>query len=899
MPPKHLVIFSFVAALSWSPWSCCLAAVEETGESVVVVTTSDTHFGVGKSQEERAKNLALAQARPVEIAALIGTELPRAIREHAGGMERVPRPRGILVAGDLTDGSPNPDICRQQWAQFAAAYPGSGLAIGQDRIPIFPSLGNHDGGLFGPVAPLVFASLDRLGERGEIASRSAGGLHYALHWGRLHVLCLNLCAAEATDPAAPFRYGVQGQGSWNDPQEALTYLKTYLATRVGDSGDPVMIVTHYGFDSFSREWNWWSRSQRAAFYRVLEPYRIVALVHGHNHQTAYYHWPDPHDHADDLTAIFGATPPSGYRQYDVFSNGGTGWWLVLGKDRLTAFHRSPDAWNERLTTSYPLPTVPAGSVVEPALKVPDPQPGEQQRESPHLVVRWTASSAAMVREEDVAKGLATLEGTLAFYRSRLGWPSPFASLGSPWKIQVFLDDQVPMPNGSGHGNLMSMRIRVGNLLTPGILAHELTHCLQFASGGFKDSRYVGWLWESHANWMKHQRFPDEMCCWDQLIDCPHLAYGTSRNRYGNWHFLDYLQRRFGNDAVLDLWFRSPRPTDPARNTTDPFLVLRETRGWTQEDLNDHFGTWALENAGVAADPDGVVSAWEQKSAQGPSARHRLASLVPVAEDSFSFRIPDYWAPQRLGYNKVRLEPLPGAKSIAVDFTGLTPIRNAPERAGWRWGLVARGADGAFRRSPLYRGTETHDEFGVSPTDREVFLVVLAAPTVHEQVAWDQPYATVGRYPWRVRLSGARPWRRPLPMGAGAPHPNGGGWVAATAKVGPKVYVGPEARVLDHARIEGSARIEDGAEVSGNAVVTGEVVIRDQAFVGGGVTLSGSARIAAATILTGHITKVTGTAIVETVAYPIQNVRISGNAHLYGDLELHRDVSTGELTGFVP
>ena len=76
------------------------------------------------------------------------------------------------------------------------------------------------------------------------------------------------------------------------------------------------------------------------------------------------------------------------------------------------------------------------------------------------------------------------------------------------------------------------------------------------------------------------------------------------------------------------------------------------------------------------------------------------------------------------------------------------------------------------------------------------------------------------------------------MSKGARHPNGGGWVQASATVASTAYVGPNAMVLDSAQVLDSAIIDDfgvvmgSAVVSGNARVCGQGVVRDKATAGG-------------------------------------------------------------------
>ena len=78
------------------------------------------------------------------------------------------------------------------------------------------------------------------------------------------------------------------------------------------------------------------------------------------------------------------------------------------------------------------------------------------------------------------------------------------------------------------------------------------------------------------------------------------------------------------------------------------------------------------------------------------------------------------------------------------------------------------------------------------------------------------------------------------------HPNGGGWVADTAKVYETSYVGPDAQVYDDATVSGNARVYDNAKVSGDACVSGDawvagdetekeligILVKDRIFING-------------------------------------------------------------------
>jgi cytolysin (calcineurin-like family phosphatase) len=255
----------------------------------------------------------------------------------AGAGQVVGPPRGVIIAGDLTQNGQAGRNPLQEWytddryAFDLNQHYGAGLASprvaaelglflrdyglrGDDglhpfklRWPVFEGYGNHDfdvlersAALYQNQAPAV----DVVSIRNRIRStwpevrRTASGNagHYAWDWDGLHLVHLNMVGADG--PAAG------GLQQARDPRGALAFLEEDLATEVGASCRPVMIVMHYGFDPFSAEPRWWDQAQRTALLAALRPYNLVAILHGHVHETRVY----------PVTAEDG-------RRYDVFSLG--------------------------------------------------------------------------------------------------------------------------------------------------------------------------------------------------------------------------------------------------------------------------------------------------------------------------------------------------------------------------------------------------------------------------------------------------------------------------------------------------------------------------------------------------------------------------------------------------
>jgi len=493
------------------------------------------------------------------------------------------------------------------------------------------------------------------------------------------------------------------------------------------------------------------------------------------------------------------------------------------------------------------------------------------------------------------------------------------------------------------------------------MVHEFTHALQNMLPSRGDwFPFGGWFSESHAEFMTYQTGPgvDALGCSEVLVNGPHLYYGTTRNRYCNWQFWDYLTDNFGIEAVNSIWSSSlGGPTDifdedimDCAVLDGPFSVLKRNLGWTIEQLNDLFGQWAMANVNWDYNQkghvyqDGYGSYSENTNVFGNRGRlTRLESVNNNKDDMPHYVPPELLAPQRWGYNIVRLIPDDSIQtsggSITVHFRGVVQSKPARTKkfgafnhepdeiplpdSGWRWGLVAIDATDSSRRSPLQAGARASLRFEVKPDDRELYLVVVGAPTSLHQIMWDQMYYSIYRYPWRIRLENAvpqgfEPTEHPAEID-GESHPNGGGFVASTASVAAGAYVGPDARILENANIGKNVRIEGHAIVGGDAKIMGNAIVKDHAFLVGDNTLvtgnavvhgsvqmrggeiSENAEVGGLTFICCN-TKIYGSArvISTNIERPLKgDARIFGNVQLLGDIEFHVDkLSSGVWYGFV-
>ncbi|NMO15672.1 sugar-binding protein [Pyxidicoccus fallax] len=522
---------------------------------------------------------------------------------------------------------------------------------------------------------------------------------------------------------------------------------------------------------------------------------------------------------------------------------------------------------------------------------PDHQNFRLVRESAHFAIYSDESISSTTAQA----ALDTLENTIwkTYFGSPIFFKEPLCNLTNKTKVSVHVHSGWGLSGGAWSSTRMGMWIGPGALADRWGLAHEFMHAVQSVSGGMtcNQSNTCGWIYESHANFMPHQlpEYRGEVHCSEMAVNAPHVYLGSTRDRYCNWQFMEFLKDKHCYSAVNEIWTASP--------SNDPFSQIMKTRGWNIGQLNDFFGEWAMHNvtwdykdppptAGGNQGPTYRSRYGSITSKTRPERRLRLTQLDPL-DASYAtnrrFVTPSAWAPQRWGYNIVRLYPEAGATSVTVTFRGVT---QTGADSDWRWGLVA--TDSAIttpRYSPLQRGADGELTFCVTPGEA-LFLVVVGTPSVQKQIVWDQPYNTIHRYPWMVQLANAWPegfvngTQAACPSGTQR-HSNGGGCVVSGVPT--SVYVGPYAQVLG-GTVSGTARIEDHATVlSGNVsggTVTGLSVLTN------GFSVSGSARVAATFYPLGF--------------YEGQQA-VSGTARLIGDIE-YRGVglnkSSGTYYGFV-
>ena len=590
----------------------------------------------------------------------------------------------------------------------------------------------------------------------------------------------------------------------------------------------------------------------------------------------------------------------------------------------------------------------------------------------------TTNNVGVYRDE-AQKGLDILEDIFVFYHDSLKWSLPQpgdAENKLKIAVYVFEDERMGALYGGDNGEACSdagcspgIWLGKGSLGDRSGLAHEYAHGMQSLVGWMGNNSHTGWICESHANWMAHQYLPNEIPgCAEYLINFPYLYYGSTRDRYCNWHILEHLKEEFGGGnkgtrEVNRIWTESLHDGEAGRMEQTPFSAMMMVYGWSLDDLNEKFGQLAMKHATIEYEPakkNLYKKAWgdyefSTRRSVGPgyhySSHGRVTMMNKMACEGENcvdrYISPSYWAPQRLGYNLVRIYPEKAGK-VTVKFRGIVQEKPAVKgyacfgdntdyymgktykwcnyapdvlpdpHSGWTVGLVAEGADGTPRYSEMKHGTGFNLEIETKDSDKALWLAVTATPTEMQTILWDQFYYSIVRYPYMIEVVNGKPegyndgfWK-PANASGYSKHSNGGGLVSSKAKVAATAYVGPDA-VVNGGTVSGNARIEDFAVVNGGTV-SGNAVLRGRAFMSGGSvgddavleedawlvsgTVSGKAKVGALSVILESTVK--DNAQIYGVMWPVEYKVVSGTAQLRGDLEnsFSKEISKGVFYGMI-
>jgi carbonic anhydrase/acetyltransferase-like protein (isoleucine patch superfamily) len=447
-----------------------------------------------------------------------------------------------------------------------------------------------------------------------------------------------------------------------------------------------------------------------------------------------------------------------------------------------------------------------------------------------------------------------------------------------------------------------------------VIAHEFGHAcqamipIQYPGKGFKnidDNHNVGMYWEACANYMAFLSSGQTGNMLTPLfMNTSMLQYLSTIDyrQYESVYVPAYIIDKFGIKALGKQW----RGADKGDN---PFDAMMKGFGMTRDEMRREAGLWAMHNVTWDYSIGNLIRKMMNGSDESAVCR-KFTYLEKAKSIDGAYIVPREMAPADYGYNIVPVYPNTGETTISASLKGFE--NTAGGGGGWSYGFVAVDKKGNPRYGQVALETDAQAAISIEPTDSLYYLVVTGTPVRTNTYPWTPNWSKVYRFPYSVKFENA------LPAGhnngsnaakntvAGAPHTNGGGWVASTAKVDASAFVGPNAQVLENAKVAGNARIEDYAIVKGSAQIKDNALVRGNAIVGKAAVVSGNALVEkAARVYDGKVMEsgvVTGSAVaINCTVYDqavlkdvswLNKVTLNGTAIVGGDNNKFETCSEG-------
>jgi hypothetical protein len=356
----------------------------------------------------------------------------------------------------------------------------------------------------------------------------------------------------------------------------------------------------------------------------------------------------------------------------------------------------------------------------------------RSRQSEHFALFWAkeygddpTKNEDEGRTFDPDRCIAECERYYDYYVNTLKWVDAKDSFAAKYKLLIFV---IGGPGGTAFGG--SIDNKIGAFWTPatrinrepyGVMAHELGHSFQALlradgggglGGGVNEMLSQYMLWQVYPEWMTFENY--------HLVDFmrqTHLAFLHNDNIYHSCYPLEYWSNIHGVEFMGKLWREAERGEDPV-------LAYKRITGISQEKFNDEM-----------FDACRRFVTWDMPRIEKVAARYANQHETKIAAgDDGWFKITAEKCPQNYGYNAIRLNVPDAGTKVGLEFEGLVGAEGfnsvQPEKAGWRYGLLAHLKDGSRVYSDTFRDAKGTSEFTVPADTEHLWLVVMGAPTEH-------------------------------------------------------------------------------------------------------------------------------------------------------------------------
>lgn len=525
-------------------------------------------------------------------------------------------------------------------------------------------------------------------------------------------------------------------------------------------------------------------------------------------------------------------------------------------------------------------------------------------ESEHFQILWGDKNNSAITEKWLAGNCKILEACWDVYMNDLGMTPPSLCTRKSgdhethYKVNVVI-----MGTGiagyesgwayggidsQGYAYLMCDQAAMVYMPETWVTPHEFGHVTQFAQGynSWENGTYLGSWYEAVGNWFREQYLYSEYYTSGQYYSTDFsylylrsisLTSTNGRAYYEAWPLFQYLTENPDNLSGYGADFMSRLLTNGDPNETVFVLIDR----LADADLSDTLGYFAAHMATLDLErQEYYMKKMNEQVNYGYFFWQQFyTTLEEVIGEENVYTVPSERAPQQAAYVITPLNIT--GDEISVTLRGLTSV----EGADWR-ACIVRVIDGEEVYSELFSNGET---MTVSAKDvEEAYLTVAATPELSTYKKYDAftqenelSYSKKNRYPYEVTMTGAEPAIREIEStSSGSAHPNGGGFVAKTAKVDDSVYVGPNAKVLGNAKVTGNVIIDDYAVVMGSAQIKGNAIIDGTAVVAGSAKVTGNAHVGDNAIVNENASVSDNAQVIES-AYVYGNYKVKDNAIVKG------------------
>lgn len=420
---------------------------------------------------------------------------------------------------------------------------------------------------------------------------------------------------------------------------------------------------------------------------------------------------------------------------------------------------------------------------------------QRSAESEHFVVFWAKglkkqsngnlTGGASSSVCNVNTLLANAEKIWNVYVNELGFLVPGKSSTDKVKIEMFVVNQSEWrADGSGvDGTVWTMgsgTSKTAKSQKVGLfhcnawaasdnvtVAHEIGHTFQYLVsvdlGQTHGLNYVlgenssgnEW-WEDCANWQAHKVYPDKQFAsnWGNNQNMHHLNIIHEDARYNNCYYQDWWCQQHGLNTIGRVWRGSIKPEDPIQAYMRIFGLNESTFADEQFEGYAHIAAMDID---LWKYGQGLIGS-EQQRLTDPSATIVQSHLN--GESGWWVVQPEY-CPQNYGYNANPLKVPSAGTVVTATFKGIVGADGYrsvyPERAGWRYGLVAYSSDGTRTYSPIGRDADGEVSITVPEGCSHLWFVVMGAPTKWWTHSWNGNVNDDEQWPYAVKFSNSDPY----------------------------------------------------------------------------------------------------------------------------------------------